>query len=99
MVLDVAGAGAALRQRSCIGREWGAVPGREAHRRVPHCTLAGAGEYFPRMDVAVSLGAQSEDAALNEEQLDEGGDPEHDVNEDGGRGIAERRIVPIVLVG
>jgi len=42
------------------------------------------------MDVAVPFGAQSEYAAFDEEELDEGGDAEHDVNEDGGGGISER---------
>lgn len=98
MVLDVACAHAALRQCGRIGRQWGTVPRRETHGRVPHCTLAGAGEYFARVNEAVSLGTQSEYAALDKEKLNQGSDAKYDVNEDRGGGIA-KRIVRNVLRG
>lgn len=98
MILDVPGTNAALRQRSCVRREWGAAPRSEAHRRVPHCTRASTGKYLARVDVAVPLGAQTEYATLDEEQLDKGDDAEQDVDEDGGGGIAEARAAVAAIV-
>jgi len=89
VVLDIPGTNAALRQRSRVRREWGAAPRREAHRRVPHSTRASTGKYLARVDVAVPLGAQSEYATLDEEQLDKSDDTEQDVDEDSSGGIAE----------
>jgi len=49
------------------------------------------------MDVAVSLGAQAEYTALNEKELNKGGDAEHDMDEDGRGGVSERLIASTVL--
>jgi len=45
------------------------------------------------MHVAISLSTQSEYAALKEEELDEGDNAKHDVNEDGRRGIIACTII------
>jgi len=50
------------------------------------------------MQVAVSLSTQSEYAALNEEELDEGDNAKHDVDEDGRRGIAVEPILSVCII-
>jgi len=99
MVLDVSCADAALCQRSRVCGERGAVPRGEAHGGLSHCTSAGARKYLPGVHEAVPLGAQSEYAALNEEQLDESEDTEYDVNEDSSGRIAECLLLRVARVG
>jgi hypothetical protein len=51
------------------------------------------------MHEAVPLGAQSEYATLEEEELDEGNDAKYNVNENSGRCIAECLLLLLLWVG
>ena len=102
VVLDVAGAVAALGERCGVGGERWPIPGCDPQGGGPPCVPPCIGGHAVVEHVA--LGAQLEDVALEEDELEQHDDAEGDVDEDGRRpaigrdGVSLAALAALVLI-